>query len=329
MCLPRFSLVEKYDDDTSYTNSRPVVRRPSAVHGSVYLPLNSLRSLKSKHSHSSGSEAHCCDYDLGQFVTRRNGYHPLHGNRGDSKMIVVDNSGAKRSGSGATAVEISDDRNGTTTTILAADGRQSNSSLKSVCFNKYKFEKTFTTPDSDSSSSSDDDDTSSASSTDSDDSHRSHRGRSHHRSSSRSRSHSGSRSKSRSRSRSRPRSVDSQRRNFYIPPYPHLGHGYPLYHQQRAMPVPMAAPAPMMQAYPQNMDPSVQPQRQIGAGLITAQPQQMVMQPVPQMSMHDPTHGIHGQYYQGPRVGPVVSQTMVPLMVGPHHPLPEPDEDQG
>ncbi|KAF3266726.1 hypothetical protein TWF217_001505 [Orbilia oligospora] len=283
MCLPRLSLVEKYDDDTGYTNSRPAARRPSAVRGSVYLPRNSLRSLKSKYSHSSASEAPYYDHDLGQFTTRRNGYHTLHGNRGDSKTIVVDNSSAKKSGNGATAVEISDGRNGTTTTILSANGRQSNSSLKSVGFNKYKFEKIFTTPESDEESSSDDDDNSSTSSTDSDDSHRSRR-----------------------------------------------GHEYPLYHQQQVVPVPMAVPAQMMQAYPQNMSSFIQPQRQIGTGLITTPPQQMVMQPVPQVLTQDHMHGIHGQYYQGHRVGPTVPQTMVPIsMVGPHHLLTEAEEDQG
>ncbi|KAF3195201.1 hypothetical protein TWF225_003615 [Orbilia oligospora] len=330
MCLPRLSLVEKYDDDTGYTNSRPAARRPSAVRGSVYLPRNSLRSLKSKYSHSSASEAPYYDHDLGQFTTRRNGYHTLHGNRGDSKTIVVDNSSAKKSGNGATAVEISDGRNGTTTTILSANGRQSNSSLKSVGFNKYKFEKIFTTPESDEESSSDDDDNSSTSSTDSDDSHRSRRGRSNQRSSSRSRSHSGSRSRSKSRSRSRSRSADSHRREFYRPPYPRQGHEYPLYHQQQVVPVPMAVPAQMMQAYPQNMSSFIQPQRQIGTGLITTPPQQMVMQPVPQVLTQDHMHGIHGQYYQGHRVGPTVPQTMVPIsMVGPHHLLTEAEEDQG
>ncbi|KAF3262021.1 hypothetical protein EYR41_004053 [Orbilia oligospora] len=244
MCLPRLSLVEKYDDDTGYTNSRPAARRPSAVRGSVYLPRNSLRSLKSKYSHSSASEAPYYDHDLGQFTTRRNGYHTLHGNRGDSKTIVVDNSSAKKSGNGATAVEISDGRNGTTTTILSANGRQSNSSLK--------------------------------------------------------------------------------------PPYPRQGHEYPLYHQQQVVPVPMAVPAQMMQAYPQNMSSFIQPQRQIGTGLITTPPQQMVMQPVPQVLTQDHMHGIHGQYYQGHRVGPTVPQTMVPIsMVGPHHLLTEAEEDQG
>ncbi|KAK6363469.1 hypothetical protein TWF730_000901 [Orbilia blumenaviensis] len=330
MCLPRLSLVEKYDDDASYTNSRPVVRRPSAVRGSVYLPRSSLRSLRSlRHGYSQGSasEALVFDHETDQW-RHRPGYHLGQGSRSNSKTIIIDNSRAKKSNSGTTAVEISGDRNGVTTTVLSTNSKQSNHDLKrSVSWNELKYEKTIS--DSESDSSSDTGSTSSGSSSDSDSRHHSRRGRPHRRGSSRggSRSRSHNRSGSRSRSRSGSRGSDRRQRDMYIPPYPHPGSEYPLYHQQRSMGMPtsMTVPVQTMQAYPQSMGSLVQPHRHTGP-YIGPQLQPMVMQPAPHILTHDP---VHGQYYQGPGTMPVIPHQMAPLqMVGPHL-LEDPEEDQG
>ncbi|KAK6356218.1 hypothetical protein TWF718_000590 [Orbilia javanica] len=329
MCLPRFSIVEEYDDDASYTNSRPTVHRHSATRNSAYIPRSSLRSFRSKHSHSSGSEGVYYDQEGGQFVPRRMGHHSLSIHRSGSRPILVDTSSTKRSGNVSTSIEINDERSGTTTTIISGNGRRPIGERKTVGFDKYKYEKTPAMLGSDLDIPLDDDRASSGSSTESGDFHRPHRGRSHHRSSSRGRSHSGSRSRAASHSRSRSRSVDSYRRDYFTPQYQHAGHEYPQYQQQQSVPVTMAASGQMVQTYPQTMNTFIQPQGPIGAGLVTTQPQQIIMQPMPQLLAQDPMHGIHGQYYQGRQAGPVIPQTMVPLQLTGSYPLIEPQVDQG
>ncbi|EPS36000.1 hypothetical protein H072_10513 [Dactylellina haptotyla CBS 200.50] len=314
MCFPSCSVVEEDDRDVVYSNARPIstLHARSGVRNS-YLPRSSLRSLRSvKHrlSHSSFSDGTYYDHHIGDYVTRGgvHGYHhhhPPHG-AGD-KTIVVDNSGNKKSG-GTTAVEISDEKAGTKTTVLSANGKKANRALqKKVSWNAV-YEKTISDDSSDSSES--DSDSDSSSSSDSRESRRSRRGRSlHSRSSSRSRSRSRN-----SRSRSRSRSHSRSRHDYYNPVYPRDRYDYPISQHQRVVGVPTPVPIPVPgMSYPQNMSPFTQAiPRQIAPATITP----LMVQPTPHLLTQEPMHPHHSmqsQYYPGSRAVPMVPQMMHPM----------------
>ncbi|KAF3926611.1 hypothetical protein AA313_de0207544 [Arthrobotrys entomopaga] len=326
MCYPKFSVVEGDERDVSYTNTRPVTTTVRTVR-QAYLPrssLRSIRSIKNKLSHSSVSDAVYYDPIVGDYVHRSNPHslhhhHPHHGGGGgDNKTIVVDN-GSKKSG-GATSVEISDEKSGTTTTVLSANGKKADRALrKSVSWNKAYIKSFSECSSSSSESESDSDSTTSSSSSDSRQSRRSQRGRS------RSRSHSRSSSRSRSRSRSsHGRNRSRSRYESFDPAYPHAPYPPPPQHHSQAMmgmpnTMPISMPVSGMNMH-MNMNPYVQgiPQQQIATRLITAQQaatpiNPVVVQSAPQMLTQDAmyTHSVHpGQYYPSAGGVPIGSHSM-------------------